>query len=81
MSSSLLVWIIQHLIVLLLIPFMLIVLDRFFLAHSRNVRVFLTAIVSVIFFLFMLVFFFFFQAEDGILFLIVTGVQTCALPI
>src|SRR5256712_7517447 len=29
----------------------------------------------------MLVFFFFFQAEDGIRDLIVTGVQTCALPI
>src|SRR5206468_4740166 len=28
-----------------------------------------------------LVFFFFFQAEDGIRDLIVTGVQTCALPI
>src|SRR5206468_6245855 len=26
-------------------------------------------------------FFFFFQAEDGIRYLIVTGVQTCALPI
>src|SRR3989440_7111213 len=30
---------------------------------------------------FFLVFFFFFQAEDGIRDLIVTGVQTCALPI
>src|SRR2546421_3431913 len=29
----------------------------------------------------MLLFFFFFQAEDGIRDLIVTGVQTCALPI
>src|SRR5574340_662814 len=29
----------------------------------------------------MLVFFFFFQAEDGIRDLLVTGVQTCALPI
>src|SRR2546428_5260608 len=29
----------------------------------------------------LLVFFFFFQAEDGIRDLIVTGVQTCALPI
>src|SRR5216683_6843140 len=28
-----------------------------------------------------LIFFFFFQAEDGIRDLIVTGVQTCALPI
>src|SRR5206468_8596018 len=30
---------------------------------------------------FLMVFFFFFQAEDGIRDLIVTGVQTCALPI
>src|SRR5206468_6786727 len=30
---------------------------------------------------FLLFFFFFFQAEDGIRDLIVTGVQTCALPI
>src|SRR5216683_2228045 len=28
-----------------------------------------------------MLFFFFFQAEDGIRYLIVTGVQTCALPI
>src|SRR5206468_7359283 len=35
------------------------------------------AAVDVCFFLF----FFFFQAEDGIRDLIVTGVQTCALPI
>src|SRR2546421_8205855 len=32
-------------------------------------------------FYFSLFFFFFFQAEDGIRDLIVTGVQTCALPI
>src|SRR5687767_15333100 len=31
--------------------------------------------------LFLLVFFFFFQAEDGIRDKLVTGVQTCALPI
>src|SRR3989440_6146119 len=30
---------------------------------------------------FFIIFFFFFQAEDGIRDLIVTGVQTCALPI
>src|SRR2546421_4277689 len=36
-------------------------------------------ICSALFFLFD--FFFFFQAEDGIRDLIVTGVQTCALPI
>src|SRR5688572_31500590 len=34
---------------------------------------------SVFYFVFF--FFFFFQAEDGILDLTVTGVQTCALPI
>src|SRR5206468_9232200 len=33
------------------------------------------------FFVFFFFFFFFFQAEDGIRDLIVTGVQTCALPI
>ena len=33
------------------------------------------------FFYFILVFFFFFQAEDGIRDKLVTGVQTCALPI
>src|SRR5206468_6420433 len=32
-------------------------------------------------FVVLIVFFFFFQAEDGIRDLIVTGVQTCALPI
>src|SRR5712664_4766485 len=31
--------------------------------------------------MFFYIFFFFFQAEDGIRDLIVTGVQTCALPI
>src|SRR5687767_15300749 len=31
--------------------------------------------------LFLLIFFFFFQAEDGIRDKLVTGVQTCALPI
>src|SRR3989475_8772367 len=36
----------------------------------------LFSIIITIFF-----FFFFFQAEDGIRFLTVTGVQTCALPI
>src|SRR2546421_4109606 len=38
-------------------------------------------ISSVCFKFFILFFFFFFQAEDGIRDLIVTGVQTCALPI
>src|SRR5206468_4691218 len=41
--------------------------------------------VTYVLFLFLVVFFFlfffFFQAEDGIRDLIVTGVQTCALPI
>src|SRR2546421_7817160 len=31
--------------------------------------------------LYLIGYFFFFQAEDGIRYLIVTGVQTCALPI
>ena len=34
-----------------------------------------------IFYYFYLIFFFFFQAEDGIRDRLVTGVQTCALPI
>src|SRR3989440_2609785 len=37
--------------------------------------------VDVYVFLVVVLFFFFFQAEDGIRDLIVTGVQTCALPI
>src|SRR5206468_6287748 len=37
--------------------------------------------IFVFFFLYFFFFFFFFQAEDGIRDLIVTGVQTCALPI
>src|SRR2546421_1944012 len=36
---------------------------------------------GLVLYLFLYVFFFFFQAEDGIRDLIVTGVQTCALPI
>src|SRR2546421_454172 len=39
--------------------------------------IFLYSLISMLFILF----FFFFQAEDGIRYLIVTGVQTCALPI
>src|SRR5206468_7128573 len=35
----------------------------------------------IVIFIFYFFFFFFFQAEDGIRDLIVTGVQTCALPI
>src|SRR5206468_6110017 len=42
-------------------------------------KTFLSYVFSV-FFIFFFVFFFF-QAEDGIRDLIVTGVQTCALPI
>src|SRR2546421_9000495 len=42
---------------------------------SRLHSCFLTNSIYVLFF------FFFFQAEDGIRDLIVTGVQTCALPI
>src|SRR2546421_1334561 len=48
------------------------------------VRIILVAL-AVLLFLFIsllfIIFFFFFQAEDGIRDLIVTGVQTCALPI
>src|SRR2546421_5963198 len=36
---------------------------------------------SILHIVFLFIFFFFFQAEDGIRDLIVTGVQTCALPI
>src|SRR5206468_4353757 len=39
------------------------------------------SIYFTVVFLYKIVFFFFFQAEDGIRDLIVTGVQTCALPI
>src|SRR2546421_3239689 len=35
----------------------------------------------LVIFMFCIFFFFFFQAEDGIRYLIVTGFQTCALPI
>src|SRR2546421_8814646 len=38
-------------------------------------------ICSLLVRLLLMLFFFFFQAEDGIRDLIVTGVQTCALPI
>src|SRR3989440_8594137 len=38
-------------------------------------------ILPILFFVSYKFFFFFFQAEDGIRDLIVTGVQTCALPI
>src|SRR2546421_3009610 len=38
-------------------------------------------LVIITLFYVVLLFFFFFQAEDGIRDLIVTGVQTCALPI
>src|SRR2546421_2572734 len=44
----------------------------------------IVVVISAIIFLsgvLVMVFFFFFQAEDGIRDLIVTGVQTCALPI
>src|SRR5206468_7505164 len=37
--------------------------------------------IFIMFFDLLVIFFFFFQAEDGIRDLIVTGVQTCALPI
>src|SRR2546423_10708295 len=42
---------------------------------------FVYAIVHTIKYLVLSIFFFFFQAEDGIRDKLVTGVQTCALPI
>src|SRR2546421_1138831 len=45
---------------------------------QQNTVYFLCSLLDVVPLLF---FFFFFQAEDGIRDLIVTGVQTCALPI
>src|SRR2546421_8401875 len=48
-----------------------------FLVFSLFVILFVLFCVNLVFFFF----FFFFQAEDGIRDLIVTGVQTCALPI
>src|SRR3989440_2842477 len=45
----------------------------FFFRAKVGLRVFIFTVI--------LLFFFFFQAEDGIRDLIVTGVQTCALPI
>ena len=46
--------------------------------HSFHGRILIVGVRSLINALFS---FFFFQAEDGIRDLIVTGVQTCALPI
>src|SRR5256886_515574 len=43
---------------------------------KNRVRVFYSDVLFQLY-----VFFFFFQEEDGIRFLTVTGVQTCALPI
>src|SRR2546421_5359832 len=48
-------------------------LDKFVISVLRTVEHYLVAYVYR--------YFFFFQAEDGIRDLIVTGVQTCALPI
>src|SRR5438105_10953964 len=47
---------------------------------SVNINLLLSLFVFLFFF-FLLFFFFFFQAEDGIRDPLVTGVQTCALPI
>src|SRR2546421_6061221 len=59
-----------------------------FTAHSAKLLVILLHFLAYIFYSYfvlisylVLFFFFFFQAEDGIRDLIVTGVQTCALPI
>src|SRR5206468_6695240 len=45
----------------------------------RGYNIILFDFINIVLFFFF--FFFFFQAEDGIRDLIVTGVQTCALPI
>src|SRR2546421_271866 len=49
-------------------------------AYRHSSRYFLRRLYEIVLQLLVL-FFFFFQAEDGIRDLIVTGVQTCALPI
>src|SRR5206468_5902234 len=46
-----------------------------------TIILFILVFSILLFFIFFFFFFFFFQAEDGIRDLIVTGVQTCALPI
>src|SRR5207244_10392143 len=52
------------------------------LAVYIDFLVFLSHLISFVFFVvFFFFFFFFFQAEDGIRDDLVTGVQTCALPI
>src|SRR3989440_915405 len=52
------------------------------LASVAEVFIFrLCACILLLFVVILIFFFFFFQAEDGIRDLIVTGVQTCALPI
>src|SRR2546421_9456567 len=53
----------------------------FFHLHLRVAGDVLLAMFRLFASLCLFVFFFFFQAEDGIRDLIVTGVQTCALPI
>src|SRR3989440_1966912 len=59
---------------------MLLVL--FSLVRGSRVLLIVGVMISIVYILVvMLSFFFFFQAEDGIRDLIVTGVQTCALPI
>src|SRR2546421_2474852 len=49
--------------------------------NSLRLRINLAVLCVFVISLLVVIFFFFFQAEDGIRDLIVTGVQTCALPI
>src|SRR5207247_7965691 len=49
--------------------------------RSINVRWFVLHFLFLFCFYILVLFFFFFQAEDGIRDPLVTGVQTCALPI
>src|SRR5205823_9283153 len=61
---------------LIVTTFFIIIIDLIFLLFSLVFFVYLCFIFVLFIF-----FFFFFQAEDGIRDKLVTGVQTCALPI
>src|SRR2546421_4535028 len=56
----------------------MVILDQ---EESEQLRFFVLCSVGVTVRCALYLIFFFFQAEDGIRYLIVTGVQTCALPI
>src|SRR5687767_15182905 len=63
----------------------MVIIDTLFLFDYTIMRIFVFFISNIMFFFFFVFvfffFFFFFQAEDGIRDKLVTGVQTCALPI